>query len=36
MTLAKDDRLENHKTAFRLMMQALGDRALDTRSPSEN
>jgi len=29
MTLAKEDRLENHKAAFTLMMQALGDSALD-------
>jgi hypothetical protein len=30
MTLAKGERLENHKAAFSLMIQALGDRALDT------
>jgi len=30
MTLAKDDRLENQKAAFSLMMEALSDRAIDT------
>jgi hypothetical protein len=30
MTLAKDTRVENHKLAFGLLIQALGDGALDT------
>jgi hypothetical protein len=29
MTLSRDVRLENHKTAFSLLLQKLGDRAID-------